>query len=184
MTRTNPTTRSSTDLYPAEIVDRFITNVPNVARFDASSGLIATDVNGTVVPGSLRDADIQSNAAFQAGFANGATLADLQTAAPLFTPPAFNDIGRKLLNPKFLEWNLEIAQQLGGKSSVSVNYVGNHGYDVMTDYPYDNAFCKSNCPFGGTIGTTTPWSRHARLNSRTMSSRSEAEASIGTRSLS
>lgn len=156
-----------TDLYPATIVDRFITNAPNVARFDASSGLIATDVNGTVVPGSLKDADIQSNSAFQAGFSNGATLADLQTAAPLFTPPAFNDIGRKLLNPKFLEWNLEVAQQLGSKSSVSVNYVGNHGYDVMTDNAFDNAFCKSNCPFGGTIGTTPPDARFAQVRTLT-----------------
>jgi len=156
-----------TDLYPATIVDRFITNAPNVARFDASSGLIATDVNGTVVPGSLRDADVQSNSAFQAGFANGATLAQLQSTAPLFTPPAFNDIGRKLLNPKFLEWNLEIAHQLGSKSSVSVNYVGNHGYDVMTDNPFDNAYCKSNCPFGGTIGTTPPDARFAQVRTLT-----------------
>jgi hypothetical protein len=155
-----------TDLYPAVIVDRFVTNAPNVARFDANSGLIATDVNGTVVPGSLRDADIQSNTAFQAGFANGATLADLQTAAPLFTPPTFNDIGRKLLNPKFLEWNLEVAQQFGSKSSVSVNYVGNHGYDVMTDNPFDNAFCKNNCPFGG-IGATAPDSRFSQVRTLT-----------------
>jgi Carboxypeptidase regulatory-like domain len=156
-----------TDVYAAEIVDRFITNAPNVARFDATSGLIATDVNGTVVPGSLRNADIQSNAAFQAGFANGATLADLQTAAPLFTPPTFNDVGRKLLNPKFLEWNLEIAQQLGSKSSLSVNYVGNHGYDVMTDNPFDNAFCIKNCPFGGIIGTIPPDERFSQVRTLT-----------------
>ena len=35
-----------TDLYPAFIVDRFLSNVPNVSTFDASSGLIATDING------------------------------------------------------------------------------------------------------------------------------------------
>src|SRR6185312_2660734 len=111
-----------TDLYPAVIVDRFITNAPNVASFDANTGLIATDVNGAVVSGSLRNADIQSNAAFQTGFTQGATLADLEAAAPLFTPPTFNDVGRKLLNPKFLEWNLEVEQQLGTKSSFSLNY--------------------------------------------------------------
>src|SRR5215472_6066138 len=156
-----------TDLYPALIVDRFITNAPNVATFDASNGLIATDVNGAVVPGSLNDANIQSNAAFQAGFASGATLADLQTAAPLFTPPTFNNIGPKLLNPKFLEWNLEVAQQLGSKSSLSINYVGNHGYDVMTDNPFDNAFCKSNCPFGGTIGPNAPDDRFSQVRTLT-----------------
>lgn len=165
-----------TDLYPAVIVDRFITNAPNVARFDANSGLIATDVNGTGVPGSLRDVDIQSNAAFQAGFANGATLADLQAATPLFTPPTFNDIGRKLLNPKFLEWNFEVQQQLGAKSSLSVNYVGNHGFDVMTDNPFDNAFCSATgvsrgcsdaTPFGGVITPTQPDQRFAQVRTLT-----------------
>ena len=165
-----------TDLYPAVIVDRFITNAPNVARFDANSGLIATNVNGTVVPGSLRDVDIQSNAAFQAGFANGATLADLQAATPLFTPPTFNDIGRKLLNPKFLEWNFEVQQQLGSKSSLSVNYVGNHGFDIMTDNPFDNAFCNATgvsrgcsdaTPFGGVITPTQPDQRFAQVRTLT-----------------
>ena len=156
-----------TDLYPALIVDRFITNAPNVATFDASNGLIATNINGAVVPGSLNDANVQSNAAFQTGFASGATLADLQTVAPLFTPPTFNNIGPKLLNPKFLEWNLEIAQQLGSKSSLSVNYVGNHGYDVMTDNPFGNAYCKKNCPFGGTIGTNAPDERFNQVRTLT-----------------
>jgi hypothetical protein len=112
-----------TDLYPASIVDRFITNAPNVATFDAFTGAIAPNVTGSLV-----QIDAQSNAAFQTGFANGATLADLEAAVPAgFTPPTFNDIGHKLLNPKFLEWNLEVEQQLGSKSSLSINYVGNHG---------------------------------------------------------
>jgi len=167
-----------TDLYPALIVDRFITNAPNVATFDASTGLIATDVNGAVVPGSLSDANIQSNAAFQAGFTNGATLADLQTVAPLFTPPAFNDIGHKVLNPKFLEWNLEVQQQLGSKTSFSINYVGNHGYDVMTDNPFPNAFCNATgvghgcseaTPFGGVLTPTQPDQRFSQVRTLTNS---------------
>ena len=165
-----------TDLYPAFIVDRFLTNAPNVSTFDANSGLIATDVNGAAVPGSLNDANIRSNAAFQAGFANGATLTDLQAATQLFTPPTFNDIGRKLLNPKFLEWNLEVEQQLGSKSSLSVNYVGNHGFDIMTDNPFDNAFCNATgvsrgcsdaTAFGGVITPTQPDQRFAQVRTLT-----------------
>ena len=45
----------------------------------------------TIAPdaaGSLKSLDVQSNAAFQAGFANGATLANLQSAVPAgFSPP-------------------------------------------------------------------------------------------------
>ena len=158
-----------TDLYPALIVDRWITNAPNVATFDASTGFIATtDANGAPLPGSLNAANVNSNAAFQAGFANGATLADLQTATNgLFTEPTFNDVGHKLLNPKFLEWNLEVEQQIGSKSSFSINYVGNHGYDVMTDDPFTNAFCKANCPFGGVISSTQPDQRFAQVRTLT-----------------
>jgi hypothetical protein len=147
-----------TDLYPATIVDRFITNAPNVATFDANTGFIATEVNGVPVPGSLNAANVASNTAFQSGFATGATLADLVTNTNgLFTPPTFNDVGHKLLNPKFLEWNLELQRQLGSKSSVSVNYVGNHGYDVMTDNAFDNAFCSSRGVTRGVCSATVPF---------------------------
>ena len=161
-----------TDLYPATIVDRFITNAPNVATFDAFSGAIAPSV-----PGSLAQVDAQSNAAFQAGFVNGATFAQLQAAVPAgFTPPTFNDIGRKLLNPKFLEWNFEVEHQIGNKSSFSVNYVGNHGYDVMTDDPYPNAYCSakgvargcsSATPFGGIFTPTQLDQRFAQVRTLT-----------------
>jgi len=167
-----------TDLYPALIVDRYITNAPSVSTFDASSGLIATDINGAIIPGSLSDANVQSNAALQAGFANGATLAELQANTNgLFVAPAISDIGRKLLNPKFLEWNVEIQQQLGTRSSFSINYVGNHGYDVMTDDPFPNAFCNptatNGCsdatPFGGVLTPTQPDQRFGQVRTLTNS---------------
>ena len=162
-----------TDLAPANIVDRFITNAPNVATFDTFGGAITP-----TVPGSMAQITAQSNAAFQTGFANGSTLADLEAAVPVgFSPPAFNDIGHKLLNPKFLEWNLELQQQLGSKSSISVNYVGNHGYDVMTDNPYPNArcstkgvtnkVCSATVAFGGFFTTTPADQRFAQVRTLT-----------------
>lgn len=162
-----------TDLYPASIVDRFITNAPDVVVFDAASGPIAPDVAG-----SLKSLDVQSNAAFQAGFDNGATLADLQSAVPAgFSPPTFNDIGHKLLTPKFLEWNLEVEHQLGSKSSFFINYVGNHGYDVMTDNPFPNAACSATgvsrgvcsdaAPYGGLFTATPADQRFAQVRTLT-----------------
>lgn len=53
-----------------------------------------------------------SNQAFQSGFKNGATLADLEGAVPGFSPPSYNTMGSKVLNPKFLEWNFEIEREL------------------------------------------------------------------------
>jgi hypothetical protein len=147
-----------TDLYPAFIIDRFITNAPNVATFDASGGAFSPDV-----PGNLFAQDAASNAAFQTGFANGATLADLQTSVPGFGAPTFNVMGKKLLNPEFMEWNLELQQQIGRSASLSVDYVGNHGINLMTVNPFTNAFCKRNCPFAGVIGTAPADSRFAQV---------------------
>lgn len=147
-----------TDLFPALIVDRFLTNAPNVATFDASGAPISPDV-----PGSMFALDAQSNAALQSGFKNGATLASLTAATGgLFTPPTFNSVPNNMLNPKFLEWNLEVERKLTEKYSLSANYVGNHGYDVMTDNPFLNAYSKIGVPFGG-IGTVIPDDRFAQV---------------------
>jgi hypothetical protein len=145
------------DLFPGFIVDRFLTNAPNVATFDASAGAFSPDVSN-----NLFAVDAASSAALQSGFKNGATLADLLLAAPLFSPPTFNSAPNTLLNPKWLEYNLEVEQKLGANYTVTANWVGNHGYDVMTDNPWLNAYCKTNCPFGP-IGTVIPDDRFAEV---------------------
>jgi hypothetical protein len=57
-----------------------------------------------------------------------------------------NDTDGKVLNPKYLEWNLEIQRALTRTTSVSINYVGNHGYDELMQNPFLNSFCDPvNC---------------------------------------
>lgn len=150
------------DLFPATIVDRYLTNAPVVSTFDATTGAFAPNV-----PGNLFAADANSNAAFQSGFANGATVAQLKKSVANFTLPTFNSEPNKLLNPKWAEYNFEVEQSLGTNYSVTANYVGNHGYDLMTDNPYLNTFCKvKNCSFAG-IGNTAPDSRFAQVRELT-----------------
>jgi hypothetical protein len=74
-----------------------------------------------------------SAAAFQTGFANGATLAQLQSAvAPVsFSPPGYFSIANQIQASKFAEWSFEIQQQFGSKNVFSASYVGNHGYDIF-----------------------------------------------------
>jgi len=152
-----------TDLYMGTIVDRFITNAPSVATFKGG-------VNGGAplalgVPASVFALASASNQAFQDGFKNGATLADLEGTVDGFAPPAYSTMGSKMLNPKFLEWNFEVERELAKNYTASLNYVGNHGMEVMTNNPYVNAYCQPNatvsgvavnyCPFG-TITNSTP----------------------------
>jgi hypothetical protein len=47
----------------------------------------------------------------------------------------------KFLNPKFVEWNLEVQRRIAANTMVSFNYVGNHGYDIQLINPYLNGYC-------------------------------------------
>jgi Carboxypeptidase regulatory-like domain len=156
------------DLFPGTLIDRFLTNAPNVATFDANTGAISPNVAG-----NLFSSDASSFAALQSGFASGATLASLQAQVPGFAPPAFSSAPNNVLNPKWVEYNLEVERKLGDHYSISANYVGNHGYDIMTDNPFANAYCKVNCPFGNTrsgiVGTLIPDDRFSQVRQLTNS---------------
>ncbi len=158
------------DLFPGTLVDRFITNAPNDPTFGGgSSGAISFDV-----PGNIRSNAANSASVFKQNFASGATLAQMKALLPgLFTTPTMSDVNSQLLNPNFLEWNFQVEQQIGKDYSLSVNYVGNHGYDVMTADPWSNAFCNTkakvpHCPFGGASGSVpnaAPDARFAQVQS-------------------
>ncbi len=127
------------DLYQGLIADRFITNAPAVASFSTSSAgspyLVALNN-----PNSAFAALANSNAAFQSGFAGGATLAQLQALVPGFTKPNFNTVSNELYNPKVYEWNFEVQQGIANKGMFSVNYVGNHGYQEINQYLFANQY--------------------------------------------
>jgi Carboxypeptidase regulatory-like domain/TonB dependent receptor len=139
------------DLFPATAVDRFITNAPGVSNFSSSGA--AGELLAPGAGGVFEDAN-SVNAAFQAGFASGLTLADLGGPG---LGPNYYTMGNKLNNPKFAEWNLEVQRQIGSKYSVGLNYVGNHGYDELNVNTWLNAYCKACAAgetFAGTIGST------------------------------
>jgi len=134
------------DLYPGTILDNFTTNFPQVVSFSVPGGAISP-----AEPGSAVSLVQTCNTAFQTAFNSGQTLAQYQTAAPSCAsalPPLY-DVGAKLNNPKFLEWNLEVQHTVNKNTVLSVNYVGNHGYDILQVNPYLNAFCTAaTCPGG------------------------------------
>jgi len=124
------------DLYQGLIADRFITNSPAVATFSTSSGLMALGD-----PNSVFATVANSAHAFQSGFASGATLAQLKASVPLgFTTPTFSTVANQMVNPKYYEWNLEVQQSVGKNYMVSLNYVGNHGKDEVSQNPLMNAY--------------------------------------------
>jgi Carboxypeptidase regulatory-like domain len=129
-----------TDLYPGSILDNFTTNFPEVVSFSVPGGTVDPSETGSginLVQGC--------NTAFRSAFNGGQTLAQYQAAAPSCAsalPPLY-DVAAKTLNPKFVEWNLEVQHTVAKNTLVSVNYVGNHGYDILLTNPYLNAYCNT-----------------------------------------
>jgi len=97
-----------------------------------------------------------SDVAFVTGFLNGGTFASISAAASFFVPPNFlNTVAMKV--PRYQEWNLKMEQGFGTTTSLTLNYVGNHGIHIPVSFGGVNAFCPpvnpSNpsapaCPFG------------------------------------
>src|SRR5215472_6526263 len=127
-----------TDLYPGTILDNFTTNFPQVVSFSVPGGGV-----NPAEPGSGVSLVQGCNTAFQNAFNTGQTVAQYSAAAPACAaalPPLF-DVTAKTLNPKFVEWNLEVQHTVARNTLLSLNYVGNHGYNVLLINPYNNAFC-------------------------------------------
>jgi hypothetical protein len=132
------------DLYPGEILDQFTTNFPEVTSFSLA-GLGSIDA--TTNPASAAALIAQCNTAFQNAFSSGGTVGNFLTAAPSgCATPNLNDVVGKLQNPKYLEWNLMVQHTLGKRTVLSVNYVGNHGYDEILENPYQNSFGYGGLP--------------------------------------
>jgi hypothetical protein len=167
------------DLYPGTLADRFIRNLPGVASFTIKNPCVpgpAPNCGSTVMPiqpgapGGIFQAASASNAALRSGFSNGATLASLKSTLGALTPPVafgapnFSSVESNINNPKYLEWNLKIEKAFGSKTAVSLNYVGNHGYDELILNQNMNAYCLAPCPFGSVTATSAPDPRFSVVN--------------------
>jgi len=150
------------DLYPGTILDRFTTTFPQVTTFayNASGSNFAFPD-----PNSAANGVVSCNATFQTVYHSGGNLNDFNTLNPNCAGqlPGLNTVG-KLLNPKYTEWNLEIQRTIGRSTVVSVNYVGNRGYDGLLLNPYLNTFAPSG--FGG-LPLTAPDQRVGNVTNLT-----------------
>jgi len=143
------------DLYPGQIMERFVSNPPYVASFNIDGLNIAPGVSG-----SAFTAAAVSNQALVQGFQSGGTLASISAAAAanggIFRAPTIASANNNISNPKYLEWNLQVEHSFGSKTTITLNYVGNHGYDLFVVNPGYNTYCiKAACLADG-FGTFLP----------------------------
>jgi Carboxypeptidase regulatory-like domain len=130
------------DQFPGQVVDNFSQNPPLYNLFVVPGNLAPTETNG----GNVYTTAAANNAAFINGFNNGSTLAQIQTAAPFFTPPGVFTADTKTHAPQYQKWSLEIQKGFGANTTLQVGYYGNHGIHELIVDPSLNAFGFGSLP--------------------------------------
>jgi hypothetical protein len=120
------------DTFPGQVSDNLATNPPGYNSFTINSaGALAPNV-----PGSVFTSMAATNALFTSVFANGGTVAQL----PAGTLPNVNS-ANTVKDPMYAEWNLQLQQGIGANTSITLNYVGNHGYHETVQNEAVNGYC-------------------------------------------
>lgn len=129
------------DLPPGGIGSYVFTNFP----YEFTAGI----TGGQAVGAPAAAAALNEYNALRTGFANGATLTQLESQIPGFSAPYFFSTPAQLHSPKYAEWSFEIQQPFGQKNVLVATYAGNHGYDLLMVNPWpDIAYNSANFPNG------------------------------------
>jgi hypothetical protein len=130
------------------------------------SGLTTGNVGLAGDPTSSAYTAQQSATAFFNGFKAGDTLAQIQAAVKpaTFSTPSITSFPNVFLAPHDIEWNFEIQHSLNAHNLFSLNYVGNHGYDLQETDAAANGYTSAAgvAMYGGAYGglpTAAPDSR-------------------------
>jgi hypothetical protein len=116
------------DLFPANLM-QYMIQAPSTVQYSASGTNVL--IGDASTAGSFFQNTQLQSAAFQSAFASGSTT---PVQVPFYTFP------KSVKNSKFLEWNAELDHQIGAKGALTLNYAGNHGYDMFVQNPFLNAY--------------------------------------------
>jgi Carboxypeptidase regulatory-like domain len=111
-----------TDIFPSEVADNLLSNPPFSVTFTVP-GLVAP-----AVPGSATSALVSSNQIFQTAYPAGGTFNSISAVDAGFSAPSIFNVAPNIKYPTYLEYSLQIQQQVGQHTSFQIGYVGNHGY--------------------------------------------------------
>lgn len=145
------------DSFPAQIIDSLLNNAPNNIGFTIQ-GPAGGGPSSPIVPGaagSFQSLASASSVAFQNQFRAGGSNDSLSASVPGFAAPSFTSTVNKLSYPTYEEWNLQVEHQVTHASSISVGYVGNHGYHEPVNDNNVNAF-NAGIPGFASLPTSIP----------------------------
>jgi len=126
------------DIFPGTVADYFMRNAPLDNTFTAGPGALFPGAAG-----SQASAVSAANASFAGAYRAGGTLGSIVGTNPLFIPPSLYTPDRMIHYPEYQEWNLQLQQGFGNKTSVTLEYVGNHGIWEPVVNGGQNAYCNS-----------------------------------------
>jgi hypothetical protein len=138
------------DLAPAFLASNVFSNAPFPFQVNVYQG---QEVGLASDPNSAAAAAQNTYNAFKTGFFNGDTLAQLNAAVPGgFAPPNYFSIPQHFGTPQYEEWSFEIEQPVGRKNVFVATYSGNHGYNLLIQNGFANAFLASPANFPSGFG--------------------------------
>ncbi len=111
-----------TDIFPATAADDLLFNPPFSASF-SSSGIAAPGL-----PGSVNTNLVNDNATFVQDYPLGYGANQMTASDPGFSAPNLDNPAPNIKYPTYLEYSLQLQQQVGRYTSFQIGYVGNHGY--------------------------------------------------------
>jgi outer membrane receptor protein involved in Fe transport len=160
------------DLAPAFLSS----NVYNNAPYPYSAFIFAGQQVGLVSdPSSAAASALNTYNAFKTGFFAGQTLAQLNSSVPGgFGAPGFFSVPHRFGTPQYAEWSFEVEQPIGKKGVLVATYSGNHGYNLLLQNGFVNAYANtSNFPNGfGGLPLAAPDPRFTGITEITNSGRS------------
>ncbi len=155
------------DTFPGQIADGLSENTPvdNIFPFTIAGNLAPTQVTG----GNVFNSAAVTNAAIESGFSQGLNAAQIAANAAAnggqFAPPGFSN-ANAIQAPRYWEWNFEVQEAVGNNTSITINYVGNHGFHETAIFDNENAYCPpTTCPVGFIgLPTSAPDSSFSGVN--------------------
>ncbi len=138
------------DAFPTVVGDNFMHNAPTLVPVQQGGVPWADQTTPGVSPWI-----IGQNAA---NLVKSLNVSSAGLAAAGLPTPNFSNMYGTYHTPRYQEWNFQVEQQLDDRSSVSLNYIGNHGIFEPTLY-YPNGYI----PGGGVAGfPASPYSPNFR----------------------
>lgn len=149
------------DGLPGNIVESIVKNSPVKNTFKPSGDNLAQ----TETSNLFNDA-AALNTAFSSSITNGGTVASVKASLPtalqkFFTPPGLYGPQNNFKLYQIYKWNLEVQKSFfKGATTLSMNYMGNHGINK----PYTNAGLNAYSTSFAGLPTTAPDPRFGQVN--------------------